>query len=556
MQSLTSWTFLCLLALVIVLPTRNPVRAADSNEDEDDKEILEKAKLGSDGPSLLEFLRKRTLTDEKHAQLRQYIRDLGSKRFAERRRASRELVAIGTPALPLLRQAVKDTDVEVARRAQKCLKSIQSGPGPELPAAVVRLLVRRPPPKTVETLLAYLPFADNEVVAEEVFLGLHSVNRRDKQVAPALIAGLHDQLPVRRGVAAYVVGKVGDAKQRAQVCNLLKDADLQVRFQAAYGLAAGGDKRAVPVLLNLLREGPDTLAWQAEEVLFRIAGEKSPAVAAVGDRNTSREKIAAAWETWWRDQGPKLDWKRIEVGLLGGVIVAELETDTIWEVSPGGKIRWQMDDIQGPYDVQVLSGGRFLIAEYLGQRVTERDRKGTVLWEKEIDDPVACRRLPNGNTFIATSRSVLEIAPGGKEVYACTLPKEQQPVYGAHVVPGSHSVFLASKEGMLVLDTTQKGPAKKIDLGGEVSDVQGLSGGQLLITVVIGKTTKLKRIDAAGKQLEEWTTHGVSCATRLTNGNLLAGSKLGRTLCLLDSKSSAVIWKKRTEGRPIRLCRR
>jgi hypothetical protein len=544
------------LALLLSLTASQVLSAGNQSPEEEDEQILKAAKLRVDGANLLIFLRKRTLTDAKREQLVKYVRDLGSMRFAERRRASRELITIGTPALALLRQAVRDPDVEVVRRAQKCIKAIESGPGPALTAAVVRCLVRRPPAGTVKTLLAYLPFADNEVLAEEVILGLQQISQQAKTLDPALISALGDRVAARRGAAAFVIAQVGDARQSVLVHKLLKDQDFHVRLQAAHGLAARGDKRALPALIALLREGPEALAWQAEEVLTRIAGEKSPAGTAITDRAQARQQAAVAWEAWWRTHGARIDWKPMDLGLLGGVIVAELETDAIWEVSPGGKIRWQMEDLQGPYDVQVLAGGRLLIAEYLGQRVTERDRKGHVLWEKKIDDPVACRRLPSGDTFVATSGKVLQLTADGKEVFTFTLPKGQQPIYGACVAAARRAVYVACKGGLLILDTSQKPvQSRKLDTDGEVPDIQALPGGNLLATVVIGKTAKLKIIDAAGKTPKEWKTRRVSAAIRLTNGNILAASKWDRSLSMIDSATEKVIWTRHTEGRPIRLCR-
>src|SRR5262249_46195474 len=143
-------------ALVLLFQASHLLGAGDESAEEEDEHILKAAKLNGDSENLLNFLRKRTITDAKREQLEQYVRDLGSTRVAERRRASRELIAVGSPALAFLRKAVKNPDVEVSRRAQKCLKAIESGPGPALPAAVVRTLVRRPPNRAAATLLGYL----------------------------------------------------------------------------------------------------------------------------------------------------------------------------------------------------------------------------------------------------------------------------------------------------------------------------------------------------------------------------------------------------------------
>ena len=39
-----------------------------------------------------------------------------------------------------------------------------------------------------------------------------------------------------------------------------------------YGLSAGGDKEAISALITLVGEAPMTLAYQAEETLYRVAG--------------------------------------------------------------------------------------------------------------------------------------------------------------------------------------------------------------------------------------------------------------------------------------------
>jgi len=69
-----------------------------------------------------------------------------------------------------------------------------------------------------------------------------------------------------------------------------------------------------------------------------------------------RRRAAAAWETWWRAQAKNIEWKQVEVGQLGGALVAELETEMVWEAGPGGKTRWEVDDLRGPYDVRALAG--------------------------------------------------------------------------------------------------------------------------------------------------------------------------------------------------------
>src|SRR5437899_3207176 len=62
--------------------------------------------------------------------------------------------------------------VEGARRAERCLSELAQGPGPALPCAAARVLARKAPREAIATLIAYVPFADDEGVQEAVFEAL------------------------------------------------------------------------------------------------------------------------------------------------------------------------------------------------------------------------------------------------------------------------------------------------------------------------------------------------------------------------------------------------
>src|SRR6202011_3041700 len=109
--------------------------------------------------------------------------------------------------------------------------------------------------------------------------------------------------------------------------------------------------------------------------------------------------------------------------LLGLTLSIEFNTGRVWECGRDGKPRWEVTNLAGPMEAQVLPGSRVLIAESRGHTVTERDFKGNVLWEKKLGaDPTGCQRLPNGNTFVSTYSSVMEFGRDGKEVYSFKLP--------------------------------------------------------------------------------------------------------------------------------------
>jgi hypothetical protein len=124
-----------------------------------DERIVKDAGVGVDGPGLLAYFRQRALAGADVRRMEALIRQLGNEGFEAREAAAKELVGRGPAALPLLRQARRDPDVEFARRAAMCLEQIEAGPGPALPMAAARLIARRMPPGAAEALLGFLPFA-------------------------------------------------------------------------------------------------------------------------------------------------------------------------------------------------------------------------------------------------------------------------------------------------------------------------------------------------------------------------------------------------------------
>src|SRR5262249_55478008 len=82
---------------------------ADKSSTELDSELsfdlkaLEEAKLGTNGPALLAFLRQRTLPDDERARLAEMVRRLGDDDFDVREEAGKSVIKAGRAAVPFLR---------------------------------------------------------------------------------------------------------------------------------------------------------------------------------------------------------------------------------------------------------------------------------------------------------------------------------------------------------------------------------------------------------------------------------------------------------------------
>jgi hypothetical protein len=178
----------------------------------DDEQRLKAAGIGTDGPALLEVLRKRTPSDADNAKVTTLIRQLGDGAFDAREKATAALVERGAAVIPDLQNALKDADPEIKRRAAVCLERIKKEPPTGVPAAAVRLLAMRRPPGAAEVLLAYLPHATDAGLANEVVGALAAVAFRDGQPDPALDRARTDSNPLRRAAALKVLDKAEASK--------------------------------------------------------------------------------------------------------------------------------------------------------------------------------------------------------------------------------------------------------------------------------------------------------------------------------------------------------
>jgi HEAT repeat protein len=281
-------------------------------EQEADELVLKKSGVTLDGAGMLAFFRQRTLWEGDRERIAGLVRQLGASRYRLRDRAHRALVGVGSPALPFLREGQKNGDAEVRARAARCIDVIEREPGPALPLAAARLLALRRPAGACPVLLAYLPYADNEEVEEEVLSALVRLGKPEGRVDPALVTALNDSVGARRAAAAWVVGRLGNESERRMVRRLLEDGDARVRYRAAQALLLSRDRAAVATLIALLGDGPLELARKAEDLLADVSTTPVTPLD-LGASAASRRKVHEAWGNWWRANENKIDLARLEI---------------------------------------------------------------------------------------------------------------------------------------------------------------------------------------------------------------------------------------------------
>jgi HEAT repeat protein len=514
----------------------------------------------TDGNALLAELHKHTLTPEGQDKIESLIRNLGDDVFAVREQAVTELVAHGNLALPFLRAATKDADLERSRRAESCLRLIARGASKPLPSAAPRLLVLRRPAGAIEALLAYLPYAENDALSAEVQSALASLALEDGKPSAALVRALEDKLPVRRAAAAGALAQAGGDSFRPAVHKLLQDPEPSVRVQVALALAAAQDKDAVPVLIEALADLPSELTGHVHETLSLLAGDAAPKVVP-GAEPDERRQCRDAWAAWWKEHAASVDFRRLQTTerLLGYTLLVEVASNGVGrvvEMDRAGRVRWCIDQLQYPVDAWVVGSDRVLIAEYNGMRVSERDFKGKVLWEKTglRSQATNVQRLANGNTFIATMRDVMEVDRTGREIMRTTFAGRQSFI-AAYKARDGEIVALTGQGTCIRMNATGK-EIKSFPAGRDGAWTSGLDlvpDGRILVSQP--NMNRVQLFDRDGKVLWEKPAPGLVTASWLPNGHVLVASYANQNVVELD-RDGRTVWQHKSDYHVFRVRRR
>lgn len=544
---------LCVVALALAAGVARP---ADEDPRAADERVLKQAGVPTDDAGLLAFFRKGSPDED---AIRDLIKKLGDDDFEVREKATKDLTALGPAAEPYLREALKSGDAEVVRRAEECLKNIGKGSPAAVVSAAARLLARRKPAGAAEALLAYAPRAAGETSEEDVRAALVAVAVRDGKPDPALVKALEDKSPGRRAAAAGALARAGARDALPSVRKLLHDAEPSVRLPVALALVALKEKEAIPVLIDLLAVLPRAGHGPIEDLLDRLAGDKAPD-GLTSDDEAARKKYRDAWAEWWKKDGDAADLAKPAGGgkFLGYAVVVMLDAGRILEVDADKKTRWQIDGLEFPLDAQRLPGDRVLVAEHKGNRVTERDRKGAVIWEKRVEGPLAAQRLPNGNTFIATRTQLLEVDRNGKQVFAHARGTDDLVMKAQKLDKGEVALVVApaggAKAEFIRLDASGKQAARfPVDVRTSGGRIEVLPDGHVLAP--LKDQNKVVEYDSAGKVVWQADFPEPVAAVRLPNGHTVVTSYNDQRAVELDGAGKTV-WEYKTDGRVTRAWRR
>jgi HEAT repeat protein len=552
-RSMRRGRLLSRLVVCLLLPV-SPALAAEPEVAPADVQTLEQAHVRASGLALVDFFRQRTPPPGEPNEIRRLIGRLGDDSFQVRITAASRLVSLAGRAVPALQQASQSADPEVRRLAADCLRRIAAAAQPDLVAAAARVLAVRRPREAAAALLNYLPAARADAPVTAIGNALAVLAVHGGKPEPALLRALADESPGRRAAAGIALARAGVKEQLPAVHALLQDPEASVRLQVGLVLAELDDREAVPALIRLLDLLPRRRLWPVEEMLYRAAGEHSPAVG-MGDSAESRRAFRDAWLDWWREHGAAADLKGpADPGFLDYTLLVLLDRGEALELDGDDKPRWQIDKLAFPLDAQVLPGDRLLVAENMGGRVTERHRSGVVLWQKEVEAPLVAQRLPDGNTFIANARELLEVDRDGAIVFSYTRPDGERIMRAARLPNGDLACVLMTQRFVRLDRAGHELQNFRVSVSTSGGRVHVLDNGHVLIPQMARNT--VVEYDTKGNGV--WT-HSISdpiAAVRLPNGNTLITSMSEKRAVEVDAVGKTVWQYQGTDSRVTRAFRR
>lgn len=543
--------------------------APPGDDGADDRKILQGAGVPADGKSLLEYFRQRTFPEADPKLMAGLVRQLGDEDFEVREKAYARLSVMGAGALVGLKSAERDADVEVQRRAEELRQRIETKAEPQVQAAVARLIARVKPAGAANVLLDYLPFAPDNEVVDELCRTLAAVAKQGGKADPIIVQALGDKIAVKRGAAGSALVRAGLVSERQAVLPLLKDPDPTVRLRVGLALAWSKEKEALPVLVDLLAILEPEHLWPVEELLVRLAGDKTPSVS-LGNDEPSRKACRTAWSTWYENNKGTIDLAKLEgePALLGYTLVVQqnfnrivngrrvTQQGLVLELDHNKKVRWKFEMPTYPVDAQVVQHDRVLVAEYQAGRVTERDFKGQIVWERAVGgNPIGVQRLPGGTTFVVTQQRLVEFDKSGKEVLVINRPNSD--IFRARKLRNGEVAFVTNSGQYVRMEAKTQKVLKSFQVGQIpvlFGSIDVLPNGHVVVPDF--QRQRVVEYDAQGREKTAFNSPWPNAVQRLPNGNTLVSSQNSRRVAEYDRNGREVWTYQDNQGMPFNARRR
>ena len=480
--------------------------------------------------------RIRTPTDQH--EIDKAILSLGSDQFDEREKAVDFLVRKSRLSIHSLRLATSHSDPEIRRRAKSCLDQID----PELDRRLVRDAISE---------LRKMGSKSSWGLARDLAAQAESSEERAELVQSAL--SLEPDLPETvvtdlsrspRNSDRLIALRswCGRTDKISNLLGMLNDSDREVRFCAVKPLLEAKQVQAINSLVELASANGDLVGEEASEMLMALSG--------MGTKH-----LKNGWTDWVSSGMPGLNWERLssdcrDRGFTVVVLFDGENGGSVKRLGPGGEVVGEASGLLGPNDVEVLSGGRLLIAERNAGKVSERNRQGRILWEHSMNgSPVSVARTLRETIAVATFRDLQEIDKEGRVIHCLNHPSgfravRRKPDGMLGAVTGDGHLLIISPDWRIMSDAL----IKNIGHGaGYWCGLEFLRDDRWL--VALGGSGRVAEIDTNGNILWQAVAPTPVAAHRLGNGNTLVSSFEKKALIELDRNGNE-IRREELRGRP------
>ena len=506
----------------------------------DDLKTVRERGLKGEGPDILQYFKDRTLKAPDPKVIATLVRQLGDEEFQTREKAFDALAKLGASALAGLKDGENDGDLEIRKRVGDLKQRIDTKAEPTLQSAAARVIAKLKPEGSADILMAFLPFASDAMVVDEICKTLGAVAVQNGKVEPVLLKSIEDGVAVKRGAAGEALVRAGVKDELPNVKKLLKDKDVNVRLRICMAMLTLQDKDILPVMVDLMADLTPNQLWPIEEALIRLAGDKAPAVS-LGNDPPARKVARDAWSKWLAANEKTIDMAKLTQGdsYLGYTLIVQYNNrigvgggnmGEIYELSKEKTVRWKFTMPTGyPVDVQMVGSTRVLVAEWQGARVSERDVKdGAVKWEYACGgNPFCVQRLPNGNTFVAMQGRLVEVDRDKKEVWSYQRPTSD--MIRARKLPNGEVCFITN-QGINATYTRMDPRTQKVVKSFNVTPVQVLFGSMEVLpngNIIVPHYQQQRVIEynQDGGQVKTFNQQWPNSVVRLPNGNTLVASQ-------------------------------
>lgn len=393
--------------------------------------------------------------------------------------------------------------------------------------ALIRLITLVRPANAIEIILAYIPSCHDDNIQDLLSECLGLYLNDQNTIPPALIEASTSSVEEIRTFAGRVLAKSSNEIAQKVCTTLLADSSARVRFEVARESIKNQNKSAIPILIELMTKVPAEKAETIDQTLRAIAKDKSP------DSKNDSKADAAAWNTWWQKEGTQIvltPGAKTQEALKNFLVVEsfnqEKKSGRVFLITPSGKTLWEIANLSNPTDALLLPNNKILITEQGANRITERDTKGNIAWEKSATNPFLSQRLSNGNIFIASRNKIVEVGRNGNEIFSFSYPNET--ILAACKTRTNEYALLSYNGVFLKLDSK----------GNEVSKSRipfptnfGINGGAISqndrVLVSIPTLNKIMEFNFSGQATWESTITMPGIPTKLPNGNVVAPSLNG-----------------------------